>query len=171
MIGRLLDQHSAADPADADGDPGAAVDQIQELLVASGAVDDVEETIDRLVDTCPGRAGIGGFSPRKRPGPWMTSRGSSRGAIARLPQRGCSGACDRSRRAREALRRDARGRTASRSRSRRGEVFGLLGPNGVRQDHGRSRSSRAYRRADTGEVRVLGVDPWREGAALRPRIG
>src|SRR5262249_34540675 len=28
-----------------------------------------------------------------------------------------------------------------------------------------------YRRADAGEVRVLDLDPWRQGAHLRPRIG
>ncbi len=51
-----------------------------------------------------------------------------------------------------------------------GEVFGLLGPNGA----GKTTTVEileGYRRADAGEVRVLGVDPWREGAALRPRIG
>jgi ABC-2 type transport system ATP-binding protein len=51
-----------------------------------------------------------------------------------------------------------------------GEVFGLLGPNGA----GKTTTVEileGYRRADRGEVRVLGVDPWREGASLRPRIG
>ncbi len=51
-----------------------------------------------------------------------------------------------------------------------GEVFGLLGPNGA----GKTTTVEileGYRRADAGEVRVLGVDPWREGASLRPRIG
>jgi ABC-2 type transport system ATP-binding protein len=51
-----------------------------------------------------------------------------------------------------------------------GEVFGLLGPNGA----GKTTTVEileGYRRADAGEVRVLGVDPWRDGAALRPRIG
>ena len=45
-----------------------------------------------------------------------------------------------------------------------GEVFGLLGPNGA----GKTTTVEileGYRRADAGEVRVLGVDPWREGAA------
>jgi ABC-2 type transport system ATP-binding protein len=51
-----------------------------------------------------------------------------------------------------------------------GEVFGLLGPNGA----GKTTTVEileGYRRADGGEVRVLGVDPWRDGASLRPRIG
>jgi ABC-2 type transport system ATP-binding protein len=51
-----------------------------------------------------------------------------------------------------------------------GEVFGLLGPNGA----GKTTTVEileGYRRADAGEVRVLDLDPWREGARLRPRIG
>src|SRR5579871_6345177 len=52
----------------------------------------------------------------------------------------------------------------------RGEIFALLGPNGA----GKTTTVEVlegYRRADSGEVRVLGVDPWREGEQLRPRIG
>ncbi|MEX1007550.1 MAG: ABC transporter ATP-binding protein [Acidimicrobiia bacterium] len=51
-----------------------------------------------------------------------------------------------------------------------GEVFGLLGPNGA----GKTTTVEileGYRRADAGEVRVLGVDPWRDGALLRSQIG
>ena len=51
-----------------------------------------------------------------------------------------------------------------------GEVFGLLGPNGA----GKTTTVEileGYRRADAGDVRVLGVDPWRDGAQLRPKIG
>ena len=51
-----------------------------------------------------------------------------------------------------------------------GEVFGLLGPNGA----GKTTTVEileGYRRPDAGEVRVLGVDPWHDGARLRPRIG
>jgi ABC-2 type transport system ATP-binding protein len=51
-----------------------------------------------------------------------------------------------------------------------GEVFGLLGPNGA----GKTTTVEileGYRRADAGDVRVLGVDPWRDGAQLRRRIG
>jgi ABC-2 type transport system ATP-binding protein len=51
-----------------------------------------------------------------------------------------------------------------------GEVFGLLGPNGA----GKTTTVEileGYRRGDAGEVRVLDLDPWREGARLRPRIG
>jgi ABC-2 type transport system ATP-binding protein len=51
-----------------------------------------------------------------------------------------------------------------------GEVFGLLGPNGA----GKTTTVEileGYRRADSGEVRVLGLDPWGEGQRLRPRIG
>ncbi len=51
-----------------------------------------------------------------------------------------------------------------------GEVFGLLGPNGA----GKTTTVEileGYRRLDAGEVRVLDLDPWRDGARLRPRIG
>jgi ABC-2 type transport system ATP-binding protein len=51
-----------------------------------------------------------------------------------------------------------------------GEVFGLLGPNGA----GKTTTVEileGYRRADDGAVRVLGLDPIRDGRALRPRIG
>jgi len=51
-----------------------------------------------------------------------------------------------------------------------GEVFGLLGPNGA----GKTTTVEileGYRRADAGTVRVLGLDPVREGSRLRPRIG
>jgi ABC-2 type transport system ATP-binding protein len=51
-----------------------------------------------------------------------------------------------------------------------GEVFGLLGPNGA----GKTTTVEVlegYRRADGGDIRVLGVDPWRDAARLRPRIG
>jgi len=51
-----------------------------------------------------------------------------------------------------------------------GEVFGLLGPNGA----GKTTTVEileGYRAPDAGEVRVLGLDPVKEGARLRPRIG
>jgi ABC-2 type transport system ATP-binding protein len=51
-----------------------------------------------------------------------------------------------------------------------GEVFGLLGPNGA----GKTTTVEileGYRHADAGEVRVLGVDPWRDGTKLRSQIG
>ena len=51
-----------------------------------------------------------------------------------------------------------------------GEIFGLLGPNGA----GKTSTVEileGYRRADEGSVRVLGLDPDRDAAALRPRIG
>jgi ABC-2 type transport system ATP-binding protein len=53
---------------------------------------------------------------------------------------------------------------------RPGELFALLGPNGA----GKTTTVEileGYRPADGGEVRVLGLDPGRDGAALRPRIG
>jgi ABC-2 type transport system ATP-binding protein len=52
----------------------------------------------------------------------------------------------------------------------RGELFSLLGPNGA----GKTTTVEileGYRKADGGEVSVLGLDPVREGNALRPRIG
>jgi len=50
------------------------------------------------------------------------------------------------------------------------EIFGLLGPNGA----GKTTTVEileGYRRADAGTVRVLGLDPTRDGRALRPRMG
>jgi ABC-2 type transport system ATP-binding protein len=52
----------------------------------------------------------------------------------------------------------------------RGEVFALLGPNGA----GKTTTieiCEGFRRADSGIVRVLGLDPHADGAALRPRVG
>src|SRR3954451_23422975 len=52
----------------------------------------------------------------------------------------------------------------------RGEVFGLLGPNGA----GKTTTVEileGYRAPDAGTARVLGLDPVRDAAALRPRIG
>ncbi len=52
----------------------------------------------------------------------------------------------------------------------RGELFALLGPNGA----GKTTTVEileGYRRIDTGSVEVLGLDPVRDGARLRPRIG
>lgn len=52
----------------------------------------------------------------------------------------------------------------------RGEVFALLGPNGA----GKTTTVEileGYRRPDRGSVRVLGLDPLREGRQLKPRIG
>jgi ABC-2 type transport system ATP-binding protein len=51
-----------------------------------------------------------------------------------------------------------------------GEVFALLGPNGA----GKTTTVEileGYRKPDEGAVRVLGLDPARQGAALKPRIG
>jgi ABC-2 type transport system ATP-binding protein len=51
-----------------------------------------------------------------------------------------------------------------------GEVFGLLGPNGA----GKTTTVEileGYRRPDSGAVRVLGLDPVRDGRRLRPQIG
>src|SRR6266581_2807415 len=52
----------------------------------------------------------------------------------------------------------------------RGEVTAILGPNGA----GKTTTveiCEGFRRADTGTVRVLGLDPATDGAALRSRIG
>ncbi|GAA2153991.1 ABC transporter ATP-binding protein [Kitasatospora kazusensis] len=51
-----------------------------------------------------------------------------------------------------------------------GEIFGLLGPNGA----GKTTTvecCEGLRRADGGSVRVLGLDPVRQAAQLRSRIG
>jgi ABC-2 type transport system ATP-binding protein len=53
---------------------------------------------------------------------------------------------------------------------RRGETLALLGPNGA----GKTTTiecCEGYRRPDAGSVRVLGLDPRRDAAALRPRVG
>ena len=52
----------------------------------------------------------------------------------------------------------------------RGELLALLGPNGA----GKTTTVEileGYRRVDRGSVRVLGLDPVKDGARLRPRIG
>lgn len=51
-----------------------------------------------------------------------------------------------------------------------GEVFGLLGPNGAGKTS-TVETLEGYRSPDSGTVRVLGLDPIRDGKALRPRIG
>src|SRR5262249_21329922 len=51
-----------------------------------------------------------------------------------------------------------------------GEVFALLGPNGA----GKTTTVEileGYRRPDAGSVRVLGLDPVRDGSALKRSIG
>jgi ABC-2 type transport system ATP-binding protein len=52
----------------------------------------------------------------------------------------------------------------------RGKILALLGPNGA----GKTTTieiCEGFRRADSGTVRVLGLDPVRDSAALRPRVG
>ncbi len=52
----------------------------------------------------------------------------------------------------------------------RGEVTAILGPNGA----GKTTTievCEGYRRADGGTVRVLGLDPARDAARLKPRVG
>ena len=51
-----------------------------------------------------------------------------------------------------------------------GEIFGLIGPNGCGKTT-TVESIEGLRRADGGEVRVLGLDPVTQGPALRQRIG
>ena len=51
-----------------------------------------------------------------------------------------------------------------------GTLVALLGPNGAGKTT-TVETLEGYRRPDAGEVRVLGLDPRRDGAALRPRIG
>ena len=53
---------------------------------------------------------------------------------------------------------------------RRGEIFALLGPNGA----GKTSTIEileGYRPADAGSARVLGLNPLRDGAVLKPQIG
>jgi ABC-2 type transport system ATP-binding protein len=52
----------------------------------------------------------------------------------------------------------------------RGEIVALLGPNGA----GKTTTieiCEGFRRPDAGQVRVLGLDPLRDGPALKPRVG
>jgi ABC-2 type transport system ATP-binding protein len=52
----------------------------------------------------------------------------------------------------------------------RGEIFALLGPNGA----GKTTTieiCEGFRRPDAGRVRVLGLDPLRDAAELKPRVG
>src|ERR1700760_3626709 len=54
--------------------------------------------------------------------------------------------------------------------ARRGEVTAILGPNGA----GKTTTievCEGYRRADAGQVQVLGLDPARAAAQLKPRVG
>jgi ABC-2 type transport system ATP-binding protein len=53
---------------------------------------------------------------------------------------------------------------------KQGEVLAMLGPNGA----GKTTTveiMEGYRRPDAGSVRVLGLDPWRDGQRLKPRVG
>jgi ABC-2 type transport system ATP-binding protein len=55
-------------------------------------------------------------------------------------------------------------------RAERSQVTAILGPNGA----GKTTTveiCEGYRRPDEGTVRVLGLDPVRDGAALRPKVG
>lgn len=53
---------------------------------------------------------------------------------------------------------------------KQGEIFALLGPNGAGKTT-TIETLEGYRKADTGRVRVLGLDPIREAQALKPQIG
>jgi ABC-2 type transport system ATP-binding protein len=53
---------------------------------------------------------------------------------------------------------------------RPGEIFALLGPNGAGKTT-TIETLEGYRKPDSGSVRVLGLDPVREGASLKPQIG
>ncbi|MFB9321570.1 ABC transporter ATP-binding protein [Cryptosporangium minutisporangium] len=52
----------------------------------------------------------------------------------------------------------------------RGAVFAVLGPNGAGKTS-TIETCEGFRRADGGTVRVLGLDPVRDSATLRPRVG
>ncbi len=52
----------------------------------------------------------------------------------------------------------------------RGTLVALLGPNGAGKTSTLDVCT-GFARPDDGSVRVLGLDPWRQSAALRPRIG
>src|SRR5688572_32147911 len=53
---------------------------------------------------------------------------------------------------------------------RQGEIFGLVGPNGA----GKTTTMECLeglRAPDRGAIAVLGLDPYRDGAAIKARIG
>jgi ABC-2 type transport system ATP-binding protein len=52
----------------------------------------------------------------------------------------------------------------------RGAVTAVLGPNGAGKTTA-IECCEGLRRPDSGSVRVLGLDPWRDAARLRPRVG
>lgn len=52
----------------------------------------------------------------------------------------------------------------------KGEIFGLLGPNGA----GKTTAieiMEGLRKKDEGDVKVLGLDPWKNGYELHKKIG
>jgi ABC-2 type transport system ATP-binding protein len=51
-----------------------------------------------------------------------------------------------------------------------GSITAVLGPNGAGKTT-TVETCEGYRRPDSGSVRVLGHDPWREARELRPRVG
>ncbi len=51
-----------------------------------------------------------------------------------------------------------------------GGITAVLGPNGAGKTT-TIETCEGYRRPDSGRVRVLGLDPWRDARALRPRVG
>jgi len=51
-----------------------------------------------------------------------------------------------------------------------GEIFGILGPNGAGKTT-TVESIAGLRTPDSGTIRVLGLDPWRDRAELRQRLG
>ena len=51
-----------------------------------------------------------------------------------------------------------------------GGLTAVLGPNGAGKTT-TVETCEGYRRPDGGTVRVLGLDPWRDSATLRPRVG
>jgi ABC-2 type transport system ATP-binding protein len=53
---------------------------------------------------------------------------------------------------------------------RRGEIFALLGPNGAGKTT-TVETLEGYRTPDQGTIRVLGLDPIRQGTILKPQIG
>jgi ABC-2 type transport system ATP-binding protein len=52
----------------------------------------------------------------------------------------------------------------------RASITAVLGPNGAGKTS-TIETCEGYRRPDGGTVRVLGLDPWRDARALRPRVG
>ena len=138
------------------------------LFVRTGALDEVETRRSSAGRRGPRRARGGADHRRRRRAGSTSSPTTSPGGTASMDRRQ-----PRDRRSRGLEKRygtDAARRRACRSKSLAARCSGCSDRT-ARARRRRSRSSRATARPDAGTVRVLGLDPVRDGTQLRPRIG